>query len=159
MSRTKENLKEGETISGTERKWTFSYTWNQVSFTVPAHIGREKTAVWSGRITSFFWCYLYWIRHARINLNLKLKYYTKTSFSLLLILLAADRGDEMSAWVPGFLFPALSRLEGKAVICAARFIRVIGFMVMVYCSQFVNSKNMEGWCLKRAHSENWYIKW
>ena len=41
-----------------------------------------------------------------------------------------------------FLFPA-PRLEGKAVICAAGFIRVIGFMVMVYCSQFVNSKNME----------------
>ena len=49
-----------------------------------------------------------------------------------------------------FRIPVLHRLEGKAVICAARFIRVIGFMVMVYCSQFVNSKNMEGWCLKRA---------
>ena len=59
-------------------------------------------------------------------------------------------------------FQPYTRLEGKAVICAAtRFIRVIGFMVMVYCSQFVNSKNMEGWCLKwtRVHSENWYIKW
>ena len=72
----------------------------------------------------------------------------------------------VSRWVlcvpsSGFLFPS-TRLEGKAVICAAtRFIRVIGFMVMVYCSQFVNSKNMEGWCLKwtRVHSENWYIKW
>ena len=75
---------------------------------------------------------------------LNLKFHCGASFSLLLILLGADRGDEMSACVPGFLFPALSHLEGKAVFCAARFIRVIGFMVLVYCSQFVNSKNMEG---------------
>ena len=66
--------------------------------------------------------------------------------------LTTDQGEEMSALCSKFRIPVSSspfRGQGRH-LRGYRLIRVIGFMVMVYCSQFVNSKNMEGWCLKRA---------
>ena len=43
----KDNLKEGETVSGTEYvDWTFMYVRKQVSCTRPAKSGRDSCGCW-----------------------------------------------------------------------------------------------------------------